>query len=175
MMSGCIEYSMNRHTQTSTYGEHTLKNACNEDIKPYEIVAPPAEIVYGPLPEFGTFCDVHYSVAVALKRDHVPTVMYMSQRKYSFFLPSLLSFLCQACNGSNNPYSRNALFTVNCGKRNAGDTEMNICRIVYLRQSFNVGKVIERVCSVYIYVQARCFYLNEEKGNGFHLFVGGFV
>ena len=78
-----MEHSMNGHQRRlermANTDTHTLKNACNEDIKPYEIVAPPAEIVYGPLPEFGTFCDVHYSVAVALKRDHVPTVMYAGE------------------------------------------------------------------------------------------------
>lgn len=165
-----MEHSMNGHQRRleRMANTHTLKNACNEDIKPYEIVAPPAEIVYGPLPEFGTFCDVHYSVAVALKRDHVSTVMYTSQRKYSFFLPPFpLSSLCQACNGSNNPYSRNALFTVNCGKRNAGETprwifvELFTCAKALTCNV--VGKVIERVCVPYTYMYRQDAFIPMKK------------
>lgn len=55
---------------------HTLKTSTAltlgpSDIKPHEIVAPLTEIVFAPHPEFGTFWDVHYPVAVSLKREHV--------------------------------------------------------------------------------------------------------
>lgn len=47
------------------------------DIKPHEIVAPLAEIVFAPHPEFGTFQDVHYPVADPLKREHVSRAINM--------------------------------------------------------------------------------------------------
>jgi len=53
---------------------HTLKTAHEPgyaDIKPHGIVAPPAEIAFAPHAEFRTFWDVHYPVAISLKRQHV--------------------------------------------------------------------------------------------------------
>lgn len=55
------------------------------DIKPYEIVAPLAEIVFAPYPEFGTFWNVHYPVAASLKHEHVfraiNILRYMRKKK----------------------------------------------------------------------------------------------
>ncbi|KAG5335646.1 TRY1 protein, partial [Acromyrmex heyeri] len=50
-----------------------LRSPGASDIKPHEIVAPLAEIVFAPHPEFGTFWNVHYPVAASLKREHGKT------------------------------------------------------------------------------------------------------